>query len=92
VGNDGLRARLRFIGVTFRASIANERELISDVAATTAACVAIARAVDIANQPAFFVDWLTALRSWAIPLGLVPGLATPVSRAIGVIHSAPVGV
>jgi diguanylate cyclase (GGDEF)-like protein len=75
--------RLRFIGRIFRASIANERELVSYVATTTAACVAVALAVDVANQLTFFVDWPTSLRSWAITITLVLGLTIPVSRAIG---------
>jgi diguanylate cyclase (GGDEF)-like protein len=73
----------RFVGRIFRASIANERDLISYIATTTAACVAIALMVDVVNQLSFFVDWPSALRSWAITVVLVLSLAIPVSRAIG---------
>ena len=75
--------RLRLIAHIFHVSIANERDLIGYIAATTFACVAMALAVDVANQLTFFVDWSTALRSWAITVGLVLALAIPVSRAIG---------
>jgi diguanylate cyclase (GGDEF)-like protein len=78
-----LALRLPFVGRIFRASISSERELVSYVATTTAACVAIALAVDVANQLTFFVDWPTCFRSWAITVALVLGLAAPVSRAIG---------
>jgi diguanylate cyclase (GGDEF)-like protein len=75
-----------FIQRIYRSSITNERELVGYVLSVTAACVVIALAVDVANQLAFFVDWATSLRSWAITALLVLVLAIPISRAIGKAH------
>jgi diguanylate cyclase (GGDEF)-like protein len=70
----------------FRASIRNERELFRYVLSVTVICVVIALAVDVTNQLAFFVDWATCLRSWAITTVLVLALAIPISRTIGKAH------
>jgi hypothetical protein len=70
----------------FRGSITNKRELFNYVVCVTAVCVAIALAVDVTNQLAFFVDWATCLRSWAITIILVLALAIPISRMIGNAH------
>lgn len=75
-----------FLSQVFRAPIRNEGELTRFVVAVTLICVAIALAVDVANQLAFFVDWATCLRSWTITTGLVLALAVPISRTIGKAH------
>ncbi len=72
----------------FRSEIANERDLFRFVAIVSIACSFVALAVDVTNQLLFFVDWTTCLRSWAITLVLVLGLAIPISRAIGKAHLA----
>lgn len=69
-----------------RGSIANKRDLFNYVVCVTTVCVAIALAVDVTNQLIFFVDWTTALRSWAITIVLVLALAIPISRTIGNAH------
>jgi diguanylate cyclase (GGDEF)-like protein len=72
-----------FMTRIFRASITNKRELVNYVVCITGVCVAIALAVDVTNQLAFFVDWATCLRSWAVTVILVLVLAIPISRTIG---------
>jgi diguanylate cyclase (GGDEF)-like protein len=69
-----------------RASITNERELVIYVMSITAVCIAVAMAVDVTNQLAFFVDWATCLRSWTITAVLVLALAFPISRTIAKSH------
>jgi diguanylate cyclase (GGDEF)-like protein len=69
-----------------RGSIANKRDLYQYVVCVTALCVTIALAVDVTNQLIFFVDWTSALRSWAITVILVLALAIPISRMIGNAH------
>jgi diguanylate cyclase (GGDEF)-like protein len=78
--------RFNFVARVLRASIHNERELFGYVATVTALCVALALAVDVTSQLAFFVDWATCLRSWAITTVVVLALATPIARAIGKAH------
>ncbi len=78
--------RLKFPGSPFNAVITNQRELIRYVVTVSAVCVAIALAVDVANQLSFFVDWGTCFRSWTITTGLALVLALPISRAIGTAH------
>ncbi|HLH49395.1 MAG TPA: hypothetical protein VKV96_08655, partial [Roseiarcus sp.] len=77
---------MSFLSQVFRAPIRNDSELTRFVVAVTLTCVAIALAVDVANQLAFFVDWATCLRSWTITAGLVLALAVPISRTIGKAH------
>jgi diguanylate cyclase (GGDEF)-like protein len=77
---------LSLLSRVFRASIADERELLGYVVCVTAGCVIIALAVDVTNQLVFFVDWATCLRSWAITTVLVLSLAAPISRTIGKAH------
>jgi diguanylate cyclase (GGDEF)-like protein len=78
--------RPNFIARIFSTSIKSKRELTSYVVGVTAVCVAIALAVDVANQLTFFVDWSTCLRSWAITITLVLALAVPIARTIGNAH------
>ncbi|MGD1015784.1 MAG: GGDEF domain-containing protein [Roseiarcus sp.] len=75
-----------FVARVFRASIHSERELAGYIATVTALCVALALAVDVTNQLAFFVDWTACLRSWAITAFLSLALAAPIARAIGKAH------
>jgi len=64
-------------------SVADERELVHFVASVTALCFALAIGADVTNQLVFFVDWPTALRSWAITSAIVIVVAIPISRMIG---------
>jgi diguanylate cyclase (GGDEF)-like protein len=77
---------MSFLLRIFRGSIANERELSRYVVSVTAICVAVALAVDVANQLSFFIDWATCIRSWTITTVLVLALAIPISRTIGKAH------
>ena len=67
----------------FRPTIRDERELRRFVIVVTLCCVGVALAVDVANQLAFFVDWASTLRSWAITFVEATGLAAPISYGIG---------
>jgi diguanylate cyclase (GGDEF)-like protein len=67
-------------------SVTSEYELHCYVGSVTLACLALALAVDVANQLAFFVDLSTCLRSWAITTALALALALPISRSIGRAH------
>ena len=78
--------RPNFLSRIFSTSIKDKRELTRYVIGVTAVCVAIALAVDVANQLTFFVDWATCLRSWAITILLVLALAVPIARTIGNAH------
>lgn len=67
----------------FRPHITNERGVTAFVASVTAIGVVVALAADVTNQMVFFVDWPTALRSWAITTGITLMVAAPISRMIG---------
>jgi diguanylate cyclase (GGDEF)-like protein len=69
-----------------RTEITSEEDLRSYVFRTTAICVIVALAVDVANQLFFFVDWMEALRSWIVTTVLASAIAYPVSRSIGKSH------
>jgi diguanylate cyclase (GGDEF)-like protein len=75
-----------FFSRIFRASIKDERDLSRYTQSVTLICVAIALAVDVANQLTFFVDWTTCLRSWAITTAVVLTLAVPIARTIARAH------
>lgn len=66
--------------------IASTRDLRAYVARTTAFCVVAALACDVVNQMVFFESWTVAIRSWAITVVVVVGVALPVSRAIAAAH------
>ncbi|MFZ1965468.1 MAG: GGDEF domain-containing protein [Roseiarcus sp.] len=78
--------RFNFVARVFRASIRSERELVGYVATVTALCVVSALVVDVTKNLAFFVDWMTCLRSWSLTALLALALAAPISRAIGKAH------
>jgi diguanylate cyclase (GGDEF)-like protein len=71
-----------------RGTITSERELVVYVIGISLVCIAIALAVDVANQLLFFVDWATCIRSWTITTVLVLALAVPIARTIGKSHLA----
>ena len=63
--------------------IRDERELEHHVGRTTVLSAGVALCLDVANQMAFFSDWSTALRSWAVTILVAGGIAWAASRAIG---------
>jgi diguanylate cyclase (GGDEF)-like protein len=85
-GQRGVALKFSLLTRLSPASIIDERGLRRYVIHLAAVCVAIALAVDVANQLTFFVDWATSLRSWAITVTLVLALAVPISRTIGRAH------
>ena len=78
--------QLNFATREFRLAIRNERELAAYVGLVTVVCVSLALAVDVTTQLAFFVDWTTCLRSWAVTTCLALALALPISRAFAKAH------
>ena len=67
-------------------SVTDECELRHFIASVTLVCVGLALTVDVVNQLAFFVDFPTCFRSWAITVIVGAALAFPISRAIGKAH------
>ena len=78
--------RSRFLARVIHASITSDRDVVAYVISVTAICIVLALAVDVANQLAFFVDWASCLRSWAITATVVVFLAIPISRAVAKAH------
>lgn len=76
----------RFISSIIRPTVRDQRELVVYVASATALAVLIALAIDIANQLAFFVDWTTSLRSWAVTIFAAIVIAVPILYGIGRTH------
>ena len=80
------RAALDFLQRVANTGIRSDRDLTSYVVRVTAICVVIAVCLDVVNQMIFFVNWVTAFRSWAISAVIVLVIAVPISRAIGKAH------
>jgi diguanylate cyclase (GGDEF)-like protein len=79
--------RARSIWAAFaRPNIGDEQELAAYVLRTTAACIAVALAFDIAHQLIFFAGWQASLRSWIVTVVVVLVIAVPVTRAVGRSH------
>lgn len=70
------------LGRVLRTQIENELDLRNWVLGVTVLCVSVSLTVDVANQLYFFMDWPTAIRSWAITTALALGLAAPISWKI----------
>jgi diguanylate cyclase (GGDEF)-like protein len=69
-----------------RPRIRTDRELAGYVVRVTILCVALAVALDVINQLAFFIDWETSIRSWVISTFVAGGIAMPVAFAIARAH------
>jgi diguanylate cyclase (GGDEF)-like protein len=78
-----LRDRLRSIA---QPVIRTDRELFVYVVRVTVFCVALAVALDVANQLTFFIDWEASIRSWVISALVAGAIATPVALAIARAH------
>jgi diguanylate cyclase (GGDEF)-like protein len=66
--------------------IRNDRELTRFTIRITLFAVAIALSTDVAQQLAFFVDWPTCLRMWAITVATSLVISVPISFAFGKAH------
>ena len=60
----------------------DDRDVLRYVVRTTALCMGLALAFDVANQLLFFESWSAAWRSWAITAGVVTIITIPVTRVI----------
>lgn len=74
------------LGAVLRPTIATRADLFTYVVRVVILCVALAVALDILNQLAFFIDWPTSLRSWVISALIAGVIAAPVAYAIGQTH------
>jgi len=77
---------VRFISSIILPTVRDQRELIVYVASATTLAVMLALAIDIASQLTFFVDWTTALRSWAVTIFAAIVIAVPILYGIGRTH------
>lgn len=77
---------VRFIASIIFPTVRDRRELIVYVASATVLSVMIALVIDIANQMAFFVDWATCFRSWAVTIFAATVIAVPILYGIGRTH------
>jgi diguanylate cyclase (GGDEF)-like protein len=64
-------------------AVRSEKEYRAFVAAITLGSLALALAIDVANQLLFFDSWEAAIRSWIITVLLSGGIAVVASAAIG---------
>lgn len=81
-----MRAPVAVLSNYIHPTIRNRRELIAYVLRTTGVCVLLALAADMVNQMIFFVDWSTALRSWAITVAVAGIIAAAATWLIGRAH------
>lgn len=65
-----------------RIRIENGRQLARFVVWSAMLCVAVAVGLDVINQLVFFIDWETAIRSWAITVLVALVIAVPFLVAI----------
>jgi cyanate permease len=77
---------LRFFNSIINPTVRDQRELTVYVESATGLAVAVALAVDIANQLVFFISWADSLRSWAITVFVAILIAVPILYGIGRTH------
>ena len=75
-----------FLGRFLSPVIRDNRELARFTIRITLFAVAIALSTDVAQQLAFFVDWPTCLRIWAITVATSLVISVPISFAFGKAH------
>jgi diguanylate cyclase (GGDEF)-like protein len=75
-----------FLGQFLSPVIHDNRELARFTIRITLFAVAIALSTDVAQQLAFFVDWPTCLRSWAITVATSLVISVPIAFAFGKAH------
>ncbi|MDJ0386972.1 GGDEF domain-containing protein [Roseomonas sp. E05] len=68
--------------------IKDRRDLVRYVFLATALSVAMALALDVANQLTFFLGWPAAFRSWIVTIGVALVIAVPILSWIGRAHLA----
>jgi len=75
-----------FLGRFLSPVIRDNREFARFTIRVTLFAVAIALCSDVAQQLAFFVDWPTCLRTWAITVATSLVISAPISFAFGKAH------
>ena len=75
-----------FLGQFLSPVIRDNREHTRFTIRITLFAVAIALSTDVAQQLAFFVDWPTCLRTWAITVATSLVISVPISFAFGKAH------
>ena len=75
-----------FLGQFLSPVIRDNRELARFTIRITLFALAIALSIDVVQQLAFFVDWLTCLRTWAITVATSLVISVPISYAFGKAH------